>query len=436
MRQVLKVVWVSVMVFAVPVAFPSSGQSEGQNPAGPYRSVSIPHDMEGKSEAPMISGDGNYVVFVVLRDDVARSRRGGISEIYLHNMKSGETALISRAFGGGDANANSGTAVLNTDGRYIAFVSLASNLLASEDRNDYPDIFVYDRVADRMTLVSVSSDGIQGNGDSFDPWISGNGRYVVFVSNATNLVKDDGNGEMDVFLHDRKTGETTRVSRGRGRAEANGGSYSPFISTDGRYIAFESHASNIVPSDGNDLVDVFVHDQKTGKTLRVSVSSNKTEGNGHSVAPFTSGDGRFVVYQSYADNLIEKDTNGHPDIFLYDVKTGTTTRLNLAPEASEANSESYFPSVSYDGRLVAYYSVAWNLVENDTNTKSDIFIHNRTNGETERVSRAYDGSQANGGSYSPIISGNGRFVTFVSNATNLIRLDGPSGTGVFVVPLE
>ena len=409
-------------------------QAERLNPLSLASDISIVNATDGKSEAAFVSADGRHVAFVWLTFDAEAGGTGGRSEVYLRDMMTGKTTLVSKAWSGALADGNSGTPVLSTDGRYIAFESQASNLTPG-DRNGQPDIFVYDRHTDRMTLVSVASDGRQGIADSFDPWISGNGRYVVFASNATNLVEADTNHQMNVFLHDRKTGRTGRVSKAWNGAEPDGGSYSPSINADGRYIAFQSHASNLAPGDTNAKVDIFVYDRDTDRTTRVSVASDGMQGNHHSVAPFLNGDGRYLAFQSYATNLVEGDTNGHADIFMHDLKTRSTSRVSVASDGTQANSESYFPSVSHDGRYIAFYSLAWNLVLDDANGKSDIFIRDRKASVTRRVSLVSDSLQTGGGSYSPIISANGRFIVFTSLVTNRNEGDGPARTGVFVLSL-
>jgi len=199
----------------------------------------------------------------------------------------------------------------------VAFYSDSDNLVP-DDTNDQRDIFVHDRGTGQTTRVSVDSSGAQGNNNSEYPAISADGRFVAFMSLATNLVAGDTNGVMDVFVHDRGTGQTTRVSVASGGAQGNGTSAVPAISADGRFVAFYSYANNLVPGDTNRRSDVFIHDRGTGQTTRVSVASGEAQANDSSEYPAISADGRFVAFESYADNLVAGDTNGVDDIFVRD----------------------------------------------------------------------------------------------------------------------
>jgi Tol biopolymer transport system component len=262
---------------------------------------------------------------------------------------------------------------ISADGRYVAFHSDASNLVPG-DTNGTWDIFVHDRLTGQTTRVSVASDGTQGNNGSGDPSISADGRYVAFTSEASNLVPGDTNGTWDIFVHDRVTGQTTRVSVASDGSEGYGSSFSSSISADGRYVAFSSWASNLVPGDTNGWADVFVHDRVTGQTTRVSVASDGTEGNHVSLLPSISADGRYVAFSSWASNLVPGDTNEVQDIFVHDRLTGQTSRVSVASGGTEGNGASEFPSISADGRYVAFYSAASNLVPGDTNGTWDIFV--------------------------------------------------------------
>jgi Tol biopolymer transport system component len=219
------------------------------------------------------------------------------------------------------------------------------------------------------TRVSVASDGTQGNGGSYDvPSISADGRYVAFGSDSDNLVPNDTNNQQDIFVHDRQTGETWRISVASDGSEANaysgaGAEHSQYISADGRFITFVSSASNLVQNDtGND--DVFVHDRFTGQTTRVSIASDGTEGNRNSYAVSISGDGRFVAFASESTNLVPNDTNNWGDVFVHDRQTGATIRVSIASDSTEANSVSIAPEISADGRFVAFASRASNLDSN------------------------------------------------------------------------
>src|SRR6266567_3491186 len=248
--------------------------------------------------------------------------------------------------------------------------------------------------AQTTVRVSVASDGTEGNDVSMGSALSADGRFVAFDSAATDLVAGDTNRVSDVFVHDRQTGTTERVSVASDGAQGNGSSgllsfaFPPALSADGRFVAFVSFATNLVASDTNGATDVFVHDRQTGITERVSVASDGTEGNAASAGAALSADGRFVAFHSTATNLVAGDTNGKTDVFIHDRQTGITERVSVASGGTEGNGFSAEPALSADGRFVAFHNTATNLVAGDTNGKTDVFVHDRQTGTTERVSVA------------------------------------------------
>ncbi len=284
---------------------------------------------------------------------------------------------------------------------------------------------------ERVSVDSHENPTPSGLSDSSS--ISANGRFAAFDSAATTLVPHDTNGEFDVFLRDRATGKTTRISVASNGDESVGGdSYAPSVSGNGRFIAFESQATNLVSHDTNQENDVFVHDRVTGKTERISVATDGTEGNGESRSPSISANGRFVAFQSYADNLVEGDENNATDIFVRDRKKKTTVRVSLRTDGGEANHESFHPSISAKGRSIVFESRASNLAASDANDKLDVFLHDAKTGETICLSLDTTGTQTGDkDSYHPMISANGRVVAFASQATNLVATGGNSQADVF-----
>mgnify|MGYP000728182821 CR=1 FL=1 len=239
------------------------------------------------------------------------------------------------------------------------------------------------------TRVSVDSAGVQGNASSGDynhSTLSADGRYVAFESSATNLVLGDTNGTSDVFVHDRQTGTISRVSINNAGGQANGAASRPTLSADGRFVAFDSAASNLVPNDTNNVADLSVHDRITGSTTRVSVNSAGEQCNRASVFASLSADGRYVAFESEASDLVPNDTNGSLDIFVHDRLTGSTARVSVNSADGQGNSDSYYSTLSADSRYIAFYSLASNLVPGDTNDEGDIFVCDRLTGSTTRVS--------------------------------------------------
>jgi Tol biopolymer transport system component len=259
---------------------------------------------------------------------------------------------------------------------------------------------------------------------------------VAFESSATDLVADDTNGATDIFVHDRSTSTTTRVSLDSVGTQGNLNSSNPSISSDGRYAAFESSATDLVLSDTNGTTDIFVHDRNTGTTARASLDSGGAQGNLHSTNPTISSDGLLVTFESSSTNLVMNDTNGTTDIFVHDRNTGTTARVSLDSSGVQGNLNSNNPSISSDGLLVTFESISTNLVPNDTNGAVDIFVHNRNTSATARVSLDSDGAQGNLHSTNSSISSDGIFVAFESRSTNLVPNDTNGAADVFVTPLN
>ena len=429
--------FVTILVLLL-IASLSTTSSSAQNPlqilSGTTERVSVASDgTQGNQESiyDAISVDGRYVAFGSSSTNLVAGDTNGYSDVFVHDRQTGETTRISIASDGTQANANSYRPFISADGRYVAFTSRATNLV-SGDTNGFPDVFVHDLQTGETSRDSIASDGTQGNNWSGSSYVSADGRYVAFDSNASNLVNEDTNGYFDSFVHDRQTGETTRISIASDGTQGNEGSSSPSISADGRYVAFHSFASNLVESDTNGYSDVFVHDRQTGETTRISIASDGTQGNEGSSSPSISADGRYVAFHSFASNLVESDTNGAVDVFVHDMQTGETSRDSIASDGTQGNSQSDNPSISADGRYVAFESNASNLVYEDTNVVYDVFVHDSQTGETSRVSIASDGTQGNSASVETSISADGGYVAFLSYASNLVNGDTNGVKDVFV----
>jgi Tol biopolymer transport system component len=304
--------------------------------------------------------------------------------------------------------------------------------LVAGDTNAVADTFVRDRQTGTTTRISVSSAGAQGNGESLRPTaISADGQYAAFTSRATNLVAGDTNALVDVFLRDLQTGTTTRVSVGTGGIQANAGNFQPSLSADGRYVAFVSRASNLVAGDTNGTGDIYRHDRQTGTTLRVSLTGAGEVGL-PSNKPAISATGQVITYASQSATLVVGDTNGVFDVFVTDLGAGTTRRVSVDSTGAQANGASDFPSLSGDGLGVAYQSDATNLVSGDTNGVRDVFLHDVATGATSRASVNSSGAQGNGASDLPALSGDGQYVAFSSTATNLVPGDTNGVQDVFL----
>jgi Tol biopolymer transport system component len=350
-----------------------------------------------------------------------------------------KTVRVSVSSGGaqGDGSADTYDLSISNSGRYVAFGSSATNLTAG-DGNANEDVFIHDRKTQKTTLASVNSHGHKGNGDSDYPAISASGRYIAFDSSSSNLVAHDTNAEYDVFERDLKTGKTRMVSVSSGGKQCNStcGDYGPTVSANGRFVAFDADASSLVHQDSNGSNDIFLRDLKSGRTKRVSVSSSGAQADGGSNKPVMSANGRFIAFESSATNLVHHDTNASVDVFVHDVKTGKTRRVSVASNGHEAGAESRFPTISADGRYIAFQSEASNLVGGDSNASRDIFVHDLKTGKTKLISVTPSGAESSGDSSQPTISPDGHFVSFDSAAEDLTRNDHNHQDDVFLRDLK
>lgn len=378
----------------------------------------------GDSGSPAMSADGRYVAFDSQAADLILGDTNGFADVFVHDRFTGRVERVSVSSAGAEAGQGSSAPSISADGRFVAFESLATNLVPG-DTNAQQDVFVHDRVTGVTERASVDSSGGQAAGSSMTPTISADGRFVAFASDAPDLVAGDANGTWDVFVRDRQTGTTTRVSVSSAGGEGNSGSGSPAISADGNVIAFLSQASNLVAGDGNGADDVFVHDRGAGTTVRASVDSSGLEGNGFCDSPAISADGLVVAFSSVATNLVAGDVNGQEDVFVHDLATGETTRVSVTSAGAEVGAFSTAgpPPLSADGRYVAFAADAPSLVPGDTNGTWDIYVHDRQTGATERVSVDSFGAEGTGFSFGPAMSGDGRLLSYRSDAADLVAGD-------------
>lgn len=411
------------------ILLPSAGASVGVTTRLSVATAGTQAD--GRSFTPALSSDGRYAAFYSDATNLVTGDVNNARDVFVRDLQTGETTRVSVEGGGAEANGDSFEPALSADGRFVAFSSAATNLVAG-DSNDANDIFVRDRQANTTTRVSVGLAGVNANGGSDAPSISADGRLVAFTSAASNLVEGDSNNQRDAFVFDRQTGATTRASLSSAGEQANLDSFTAELSADGRFLVFTSYASTLVGFDDNEGSDVFVRDLQAGTTTRVSEYTGGFQVDGDSLRPAISADGRYVAFDSDAWDLVWGDTNDVFDVYVHDRQTGYTTRVSVDDSGSQSDGASFRPSLSWDGRYVAYYSDASNLVAGDTNGGSDVVLFDRLSGATKRVSVAGGGREANGSSLRPALSGNGRLVIFESDASNLVPGDSNEFTDVFV----
>ena len=446
----------------------------------------------GDTNDPDISNDGSRMGMTSVANNLVPGDDNGQRDVFVVDSLNGTTTRVTVAAGSTNdpfsGISGSSEARVSSDGRYTIFSSTDASAgkpaqgtaaKVEADTNNVSDIFLYDNQADDTIRVSVPNLADQGtlgteaDSSSSEPAMSGDGRYLVFWSNARNLVTGDTNLYADIFLHDRQTGATTRISvpnladQGTLGTEAAGvsfnagNSFSPSVSDDGRYVAFRSQATNLVLNDSSGDstsaylkgTDIFFHDTQTGETTRVSVPNLAdqgtlgTEANNNSGNPEISADGRYVVFQSDATNLVTGDTNNVcdnnfsgifddncTDIFLFEVATGVVKRLSVDFSETQSNGACRNPSISNEGLFVAFECTASNLVTDDTNGFTDIFVHNTVTGEIALVSIADDGTQGDGSSENASISGDGQYIAYDSAATTLVTGDANGFKDVFRTP--
>jgi Tol biopolymer transport system component len=387
----------------------------------------------GSSWDAALSSNGRYVAFESDSENLVLGDTNSASDIFVRDRQTNTTERVSVGHLGQATGGGSYAPSISADGRYVTFTSDATNLVVN-DTNSARDVFVRDRLLGVTTRVSVSVSGAQSTYDSESPCISPDGRYVAFWSFDSDLVVGDSNGVGDILVRDLLLKTTERVSVGFGGQGDLAAGNDPVISAGGRYVAFSSDATNLLSeADGNGVRDVFVRDRLLGATTRVSVKTGGVAGDGDSQAPSISANGRYVAYSSAATNLVDGDTNLKQDCFVRDRDMATTERVSMGSAGQQATGgDCVNPSISDDGTMVAFGSDATNLVTVDANGGFDVFVRNRSAASTARVSVSSTGAEGNGYSWTPCISGDGRYAAFTSFASNLVSGDNNGHTDIFV----
>ena len=396
--------------------------------------LSSPTFGNAASQEPDLSADGKVMTFISFASNliqpsglsgvVTPTDTNGTNDVFVSDGL--QTILVTYDYDNNQAaNGPSESPSISNDGRYVAFASRATNLGVPDANGAVEDIFKFDLKSRTMSLISVKTNGVAGNNDSDQPSISADGRYVAFRSYATNLVNSDANGKTDIFLADTSLHTVSRVSVTSSGGEANGDSSFPALSGDGTVVAFQSAARNLIGSnqDGNGVVDVFTHSMTTGNTKRVSVTNSGAEANGRSEAAALSSDGQVVAFASLATNLIgQGDTNGFQDVFVRNRSAGTTVRASSL-NSLQGDGASFDPSISADGRFVVFSTYAtWGV---DPYSYADVWEKDLTGGGLQRMSSpaSADTSGApwlDADSNQPAISDNGYVSAFTTLASNVV----------------
>lgn len=378
-----------------------------------------------------LNADGRYVVFTTTGGLLPQDTNGQ-SDVYVRDLVSGTVDLVSSDSQDRIADFRSGFAAISADGRHVAFGSQAFNLVP-DDSNGFSDTFVKDRLTRRMVMASRGSNGEAGNSHSGadQPALSADGRYVIFASTATTLMPTSGTFSQNIYLKDLQTGVLERISRKPDGNAANGYSASPALSADGRYAVFDSESPDLVSGDNNNRWDIFVRDRQSGQITRVSVGAAGTQATDNSRRPSLSADGRYLAYESAAPNLVAGDTNGAIDVFVRDLQSLPSLRANTSGAGTHANAASGEAGLSRDGRFAVFSSAATNLIDGDSNASSDVFLYDGDSATLQALSMA-GASFGNAASDSASISADGGWIVFRSAASNLVAGDGNALTDVFL----
>ncbi|MFA7480316.1 MAG: hypothetical protein WC314_07405 [Vulcanimicrobiota bacterium] len=320
------------------------------------------------SGRPTVSADGRYVAF----DSNATNLVPGdtrATDVFLRDRLAGTTELVT--VDSNEVKGSGSSPSMSNDGRFVAFWS--GEQLVNEDTNGRPDMYVRDRLSGTTSLASKSSDGTVGNTLTQPGRLSGNGRFVVWHTGSTNHSPLDDDSLWDVYLHDRQSGTTELISVNTAGEKGNDSSFHPCVSDDGRFVAFFSPATNLSPEDSDDLHDVFVRDRVNSTTTLISKSSLGVKGNDWSRSPSISADGQFVVYLSNSSNLSPEDGDSLSDVYVHDLSNSSTTLASVGVNRTKGDSVSDYTTISGDGLVVAFVSLAQNLIFNDTNGRFDVF---------------------------------------------------------------
>jgi len=371
-----------------------------------------------------ISGSGRYIAFSSNAADLVPGDTNGHSDVFVKDRTTGVLERVSV-----DASGGQGTGVssqgytgsfdpsISDDGRYVAFASAANNLVPG-DLNNRTDIFLKDRWTGAVTLLSVTAAGVQADQECTHPDLSGDGRYVVFSSQANNLTGGTPTGNHQIYWKDVQTGAIERVSVDAAGEPLMGSAYEASVSGDGNRVVF-----TLEQFFGSGGFQIHLRNRSGGTTSVISLNTVGDPGDSESTEAMITGDGRWVIFRSKASDLVGDDTNASPDMFVRDLQTGTTVRVSVASNGAESSGSCYRPALSDDGRFAVFRSSAATLVPDDLNGHDDIFLHDLQTGATIRLSIGDGATEANGNSTLARISGSGAVVTFLSNASNLVPVD-------------
>ena len=400
--------------------------------------VSTTGDKEqGTDFSGAASLQGRYVLFTSSANNFFDGDGNFTNDVFLKDLTDGTLSRVSVNANDVEANGASTNPQFSPNGAFVLFESVANNLIG-DDGNDKSDVFLKNLETKQIVRISTNKDGLEANGDSGAAQFSGNGQYVVFESNATDLLDFQVNGMSQIYRKNIDTDEIDLVSGvfgENGAVAGNGYSYSASVSENGQYVVFVSEATNLVGNYGNERADIFRKDLDTKQIVRVSTAADGSEAlRGDSKDPTVSADGRYVVFSSEADNLVANDKNNQSDIFLKDLKNNTIVCVSAGMDGAPASGgESIAPHMTPDGRYITFVSSAANLIVGDKDNAYDVFRKDMATGEILRVTIPLGSTQVDGFSAAPRISPDGRYVVFGSEASNIVTGDANEQSDIFLV---
>jgi len=387
------------------------------------------------SSSPVMTPDGRFLAFVSSATNLVPGDTNGVADVFVSDLVLGTIERISLGAGGAECDAACSYPAISDDGRYVAFNTSATTLVAG-DTNAQLDVYLRDRVSSMTVRLSMGAGGVQGDGPSFGTTMSPDARFVTFASWATNLVPGDTNATRDVFLLDRASGQLERVSvstvGAQGDGMSGGGQLLSYVTADGRFVVFASDATTLVPGDVNGATDVFLRDRNASTTVRLVLGQGGQPPDDATDVTSMTPDGRWIGIASSATNLVAGDTNAGADAFVLDRTLGLIERVSVATGGVESSAGAWGPTLSYDGRFAVFPSAATDLVPNDTNDKRDAFRRDRWAGTTERFVVSYQGVEPGNDIYSLALSARGDRLAFATSAIGLVAADQNTLADVFV----
>ncbi|MCK6481802.1 MAG: hypothetical protein HUU06_10245 [Planctomycetaceae bacterium] len=390
-----------------------------------------------------VAPSGKFVVFTSGARDLGDGATGEESRnnVWFRDMKTGVNTLLSANGAGTEGNAGSLYPSISSNGQVVLFESYASDL-ADGAEGGFCNVYLLDRKSGDLVRLSSTPAGAGGDWDSFvyGSSLSANGRFAVFYSAALDMVEDAGVGYFQIYLYDRTKGTLTMISRSPEGAPALGDCFDPSISSNGKYVVYYSYATNLGAGASGAVSNIYLHDVKKGTTTLITRSTTGGEPNDDSLDPVVSASGKIVAFDSYATNLVSGDTNGQSDVFLVDLKKGTKTRVSLGPAGVQGNGPSYSASLSSSGKVLLFTSDASNLEggDGDGNSSSDVFLRDPKTGLPRRLSLSAAGAEGDGDSYvvATSLASSGKWALVVSGASNFATGDDNLDDDVFLFPVK